>query len=99
MGSDGLGREARTVPGLGEGRCEDHVRQADRPLSFRHEARGRSAGAPGGPRYEYLRDAVCEGVREPVPVLLPSECLRNTGDFGDDEREAAASESVELRAL
>ena len=83
----------------GQGRRQTHVRQADRPLSLRHEARRRSAGASGHSRHEHLQHALREGIRQPLPEFLSGERLRDGRRREPAQREAHQLESIELRAL
>ncbi len=71
------GRGAHHRPG--EGRWQTHLRQADRSLSLRHQARRRSAGAPGDSRYEYLQQTLREGIRQSLQEFLSRERVRDGG--------------------
>ena len=94
------GRRRRSAPDQRlQGRRQADLRQTHRPLSFRHEARRRPAGAPRHPRYEYLQHTLHHGIRQSLPALLPGERVRDGGDVGRAWREADPSEPVELRAL
>ena len=92
------GPEADII-GPAKGRWQAHLRQAHRPLSFGDEARRRSAGASGHPRYDDLQRALREGVRQSLQEFLPGECLRDGGSAGHAQRPGDSPESFELRAL
>ena len=68
------------VPG-GKPRVGGSHTPAARPPRFSvlrlHHSRRESAGALEGARYERLHRALRAGVRQPLPTVLPGECLRD----------------------
>ncbi len=58
-----------------QGRRRTDLRPADGRLSFRNQARGRSAVPSGCRRPECLRHKVRHGIWQPLPVLLPCGCI------------------------
>ena len=64
-------REQLTRPG--QGRRQADLRQADRPVSLRHPARGGSARAPGHPRYRHLQQRAAPGsIGNPCQFFCPA---------------------------
>ncbi len=55
-----------------QGRRQVHVRQADRPLSLRHEARGRSARALGHSRHDICNERCAREYGNPCTHFCPA---------------------------
>ncbi len=72
------------------------ARSPGRGVLRRHRARRGPAGPPARGRHQHLHRPLHGGVRQPLPALLPGQCLRDRRGRG---WQAAADQCRQLRAL